>query len=171
MSAIHREKVMVFIDGSNLFWSCRRHPIDPTFRLDVIKLIEKLVRDRFLVRPYYYSAIGVPPSVGQVKFHHKLSYSGITVVTRPLRRRGATWTEKGVDVALVTDLLAMAYRNVYDVAIIVSGDKDFEGAIDEVKRLGKRVEVACFNHVISEDLKMKADRFIPLDDLGDDIKL
>jgi len=171
VSAIPREKVMVFIDGSNLFWSCKRHPVDPTFRLDIIKLIEKLVRDRFLVRPYYYSAIGVPPSVGQVKFHHKLSYSGITVVTRPLRRRGATWTEKGVDVALVTDLLAMAYRNVYDVAIIVSGDKDFEGAIDEVKRLGKRVEVACFNHVISEDLKMKADRFIPLDDLGDDIKL
>jgi uncharacterized LabA/DUF88 family protein len=162
---------MVFIDGSNLFWSCRRHPIEPNFRVDILKLINSLVGDRFLIRPYYYTAIGVPPSVGQVKFHHKLSYNGVTVVTRPLRRRGNAWTEKGVDVALVTDLLAMAYRNVYDVAIIVSGDKDFEGAIDEVKRLGKRIEVACFNHVISEELKMKGDRFISLDDLGNEIRL
>ena len=162
---------MIFIDGSNLYWSCRRHPSSPSFKVDVLKLIEKIQESRLLVRPYYYTAIGVPPSTGQVKFHHKLSYSGITVVTRPLRRRGYGWTEKGVDVALVTDLLAMAYRNVYDTAIIVSGDKDFEGAIDEVKRLGKRVEIACFDHVISEDLKMRADKYISLDSYGDDIRL
>lgn len=171
MPASYREKIMIFIDGSNLYWSCRRHPKNPSFKVDILKLIDKISKDRFLVRPYYYTAIGVPPSNGQVKFHHKLNYCGVTVVSRPLRRRGDGWTEKGVDVALVTDLLAMAYRNVYDTAIIVSGDKDFEGAIDEVKRLGKRVEVACFEHVISEDLKMRADKFISLDDFYEEIKL
>jgi uncharacterized LabA/DUF88 family protein len=164
------ERIMIFIDGSNLFWSCRRHPDKEGYKVDVIQLIEKLTDGRRLIRPYYYTGIGVPPSEGQVKFHHKLSYQGVSVVSRPLRKRDDDWTEKGVDVALVTDLLAMAFRNVYDTAIIVSGDKDFENAIDEVKRLGKRVEVACFNHVISEDLKMKADRFIPLDDFAEEIR-
>jgi len=165
------ERVMVFIDGSNLFWSCRRHPTNASFKVDITKLIEIIVGNRRLIRPYYYTAMGVPPSNGQIKFHHKLKYSGITVVSRPLRRRGTSWTEKGVDVALVLDLLTMAHRNVYDTAIIVSGDKDFEGAVEEVKKLGKRVEIACFEHVISEDLKMTADVFISLDDHLDNIRM
>ena len=171
MSFNPNERVMVFIDGSNLFWSCRRHPTIPSFKADIIKIIEILVENRRLIRPYYYTAVGVPPTNGQIKFHHKLKYSGVTVVSRPLRRRGSSWTEKGVDVALVIDLLAMAYRNVYDTAIIVSGDKDFEGAVEEVKRLRKIVEIACFEHVISEDLKMAADKFISLDDYLEAIRM
>jgi uncharacterized LabA/DUF88 family protein len=171
MSAIINERVMVFIDGSNLYLSCKRHPINTGFRVDIKKLVDMLVKDRRLIRPYYYTAIGVPPSEGQVNFHHKLQYSGITVKSKPLRRRGSTWTEKGVDVTLVIDLLSMGYRNVYDTAILVSGDKDFEGAVDEIKRLGKRIEIASFDHVISEDLKMIADRYISLDHHIDEINL
>ena len=38
-------------------------------------------------------------------------------------------TEKGVDIALATDLLAYAWENVYDVAVLVSGDEDYSGAV------------------------------------------
>ena len=165
---------MVFIDGSNLFWAQKRWRVlsqRPNYKIDIPKLVGKLVGDRFLVRPYFYCAIGVPPNPGQVKFHHRLKYCGITVVAKPLRKRGNKWVEKGVDVALVTDFLGMAFRNAYDVAILVSGDKDLEGAIEEVKRLGKRVEVAAFEHSIGEDLKMLADRFISLDEIADEIEL
>ena len=165
---------MVFIDGSNLFWAQKRWrqlANRPDYKMDIKKLVNKLVGDRFLVRPYFYCAIGVPPSPQQVKFHQKLRYSGITVVTKPLKKRGNKWAEKGVDVALVTDMLGMAFRNAYDVAIVVSGDKDLEGAIEEVKRLGKRVEVASFEHSISEDTKLLADRFISIDKIMDEIRL
>jgi len=162
---------MVFIDGSNLFWTSRRWLQKQGFRVDILKLVSKLVEGRSLVRPYFYCGEGVPPSEGQTKFHHKLKYSGINVVTRPLRRRGDKWVEKGVDVALVTDMLGMAFRNVYDVAILVSGDRDLAQAIDEVKRLGKRVEIASFDYSIAEEMKMLADRFISLDKIADDIEM
>lgn len=165
------ERVMVFIDGSNLLWTAKRWQRHPGFKVDIIKLIKKLVDGRFLVRPNFYCGEGVPPSKGQLKFHHKLRYSGINVVTRPLRRRGKKWVEKGVDVALVTDLLGMAFRNAYDTAIVVSGDGDLTQSIKEVKQLGKKVEIASFKYSIPEDMKMLADRFISLDDIADDIQL
>jgi len=78
---------------------------------------------------------------------------------------------------LVTDMLSMAFKNAYDVAILVSGDNDYVGAVEEIKRLGKRVEIASFEHnikdntkFISPDLKMIADKFISLDQLKDQIK-
>jgi uncharacterized LabA/DUF88 family protein len=46
-------------------------------------------------------------------------------------------TEKAVDVKLATDLIML--RDIYDVAIIVSGDQDYVPAVEEVKDLGKTV--------------------------------
>jgi uncharacterized LabA/DUF88 family protein len=159
------ERVMVFIDGSNIFWTART--FKDGLRIDYQKLVKELVGNRNLIRPYFYCAIGVPPNPNQIKFQHKLKYSGINVVSRPLRQRGDKWVEKGVDVALVTDLLGMAFRNVYDTAILVSGDRDLGGAVEEVKRLGKRVEIASFQHAIAEEMKMLADHFISLDEIAD----
>jgi len=42
--------------------------------------------------------------------------------------RGDTAVEKGVDVTLATDLLRMGWMNLYDVAVLVSGDGDFGDA-------------------------------------------
>jgi uncharacterized LabA/DUF88 family protein len=163
------ERVMIFIDGSNLFWTAKRFKLG--YRIDLQKLVKELTGQRPLIRPYFYSGVGVPPSEPQIKFHHKLKYSGINVVTRPLRQRGDRWIEKGIDVALVTDMLGMAFRNVYDIAILVSGDRDLAEAIEEVKRLGKRVEIASFESSIAEDMKMIADRFISLDAIANKIQL
>jgi uncharacterized LabA/DUF88 family protein len=46
-------------------------------------------------------------------------------------------TEKAVDVKLATDLIML--RDIYDVAIIVSGDQDYVPAVEEVKDSGKTV--------------------------------
>lgn len=159
---------MVFVDGSNLFWAAKG--FRQYLRVDVPKLIELLVGGRSLVRPYYYCAMGIPPDPGQLGFQNKLEWSGIQVISKPLRKRGDKWVEKGVDIALVTDLLAMAFRNVYDTAVVVSGDRDLEEAIDEVKRLWKRVEIASFELSISEEMKMLADKFISLDSLASEIQ-
>ena len=45
--------------------------------------------------------------------------------------------QKGVDVALVTELLRMAREDVYDIAIVASGDSDFSSAVDCVKSMGR----------------------------------
>jgi len=110
-----------------------------------------------------------------------LRHSGINVKTSPLRRReyqcsycsekAYTHVEKGVDVTLVTDMLALAFQNTYDTAIVVSGDNDLIGAVEEIQRLGKRVEVAAFTVGIGRELKTIADLYISLDEIADEIRL
>jgi len=58
-----RERVMIFIDGSNLFHACNQIK----FKIDLVKLVNVLVGDRYLVRPYYYTAFN-PQKQEQIKF-------------------------------------------------------------------------------------------------------
>lgn len=51
-------------------------------------------------------------------------------------------TEKAVDVHLGIDLLRL--KDIYDYAIIVSGDQDYVPAVEAVKDLGKRVVNVAF---------------------------
>lgn len=78
--------------------------------------------------------------------------------------------QKGVDVALVTELLRMAREEVYDTAIVVSGDNDYTNAVDCVKSMGMRVEIACFKSALGWDLRQIADKLTYLDNHIDDIK-
>jgi uncharacterized LabA/DUF88 family protein len=48
-------------------------------------------------------------------------------------------TEKGVDAAIVTDLLSLAFRGSYDLAILVTGDADFIPAVKYLQSTGSRV--------------------------------
>jgi uncharacterized LabA/DUF88 family protein len=65
--------------------------------------------------------------------------------------------EKGIDVMLVTDLLHFAWNDLYDIAVLVSGDADFAYALQAIKNMGKHVEVAYFESNISKDLLAVAD--------------
>ena len=65
--------------------------------------------------------------------------------------------EKGVDVMVATDLLKLAWDDLYDVAVLVSGDGDFAYAVQAVKNLGKHVEVAAFPANLSAELANVAD--------------
>jgi uncharacterized LabA/DUF88 family protein len=50
--------------------------------------------------------------------------------------------EKAVDVKLATDLIIL--RDVYDLAVIISGDQDFVPAVKAMKDFGKRVVNIAF---------------------------
>jgi NYN domain len=47
--------------------------------------------------------------------------------------------EKGVDTALVTDLLSLAWQGAYDLAILVTSDADFIPAVEHVQEKGLKV--------------------------------
>jgi uncharacterized LabA/DUF88 family protein len=153
------DKVLIFIDGSNLFWGGKNVGI----KIDYGKMRDILVKGRMLIRPYFYCAVGVPPDPDQIRFHDSLRYKGFTVVTRPLKVRSSGMVEKGVDVALVTEMLKFAFMKVCDTIILVSGDNDFCDAVKLVKDQGIRIEIAAFEGTIGRDLKMLADEFICLD--------
>jgi uncharacterized LabA/DUF88 family protein len=52
--------------------------------------------------------------------------------------------EKGVDTAIVTDLISLAWENSWDYSILISSDKDFIPAVDMLNRKGFHVINAHF---------------------------
>ena len=50
--------------------------------------------------------------------------------------------EKGVDVKLATDMITL--KDIYDVAVLVSGDQDYVPAVKHIKDLGKTVVNVAF---------------------------
>lgn len=61
------------------------------------------------------------------------------------------------------EMVAHGLKGNYDVAVMVSGDRDFIPAIQHVQAAGRRVEVAAFSNTISEELRRGADRFYELE--------
>ena len=166
------ERVMIYIDGSNLYHSlktvCGRTDLD--FREFALRLADK----RTLVRGYYYNApkdqVKEPDQYARQQqwfdYIRQVPYTELRLGR--LVYRG--WPkvapyEKGVDVRLATDMLVHGFRNNYDTAILVSGDNDFSDALQAVKELGKHVEVALFGSGrSSQQLRAEADKVLVIDE-------
>jgi uncharacterized LabA/DUF88 family protein len=150
------ERVCIFVDGENLFHSGKREGIE----VDCLKLKEILVAGRKLVRPYYYGS--AMRERGHSTFFDLLRHAGFEVRLLESMQFGSARFEKGVDVMLVTDMLVLAHRNIYDVAVLVAGDRDYLYAVRALKDMGKRVEVAAFDDSCSRELGLTADQMISL---------
>ncbi|MCS7307313.1 MAG: NYN domain-containing protein [Aquificaceae bacterium] len=169
------EKVVILIDGSNLFHAIRYMNI----KIDYQKLLDFLKEDRRLVRAYFYGAVPQEKDlkknspewesyIRQRRFLEELSLQGIKVKLAKLRKLpSGEYIEKEVDIMLATDMLSMAYMNVFDTVVLVSGDSDFSYTVEEVQRIGKRVENATFKKTSSYQLRKICDRFLLLDDYMD----
>ena len=52
--------------------------------------------------------------------------------------------EKGVDTAIATDMIKLAWADAYDIAVLVTSDADFIPAVEFLDQKGKRVIQAGF---------------------------
>lgn len=156
------EKVAIFIDGSNLL-----HALSTDFSridIDFELFTKKILGERILVRVYYYTAI-MDQTIDKERYAKQLRFLDalrrkpyFSVVLGRLEPRGdGHFVEKGVDIALAVDMLDLAYGNVYDTAIIISGDGDFARAVELVQRLGKHVENIATRSTISHHLRQTCD--------------
>lgn len=192
MAEIKKERVAIFIDGSN-FYHGLKACISNT-KVDFSKFSQLLCGGRELVRAYYYNA-----PVNQQAFPdiYKDFFGSLKTVPYFVLKLGrlekrtikvdkealiktfgedtaklilekwgeviTTYVEKGVDIDLATDMLRLAYNNAYDTAIIVTADGDFVSAVKGVKDMGKHVENANFSDGKGYHIRTACDRFIPLD--------
>lgn len=171
------ERVMIFIDGSNLYHSLKNvfHRTD----IDMGKFSRKLVGRRHLIRIYYYNAkVGKREEPERYR-RQQTFFAGVKAVPYCELRLGRlvynNWPsvppyEKGIDIQLATDMITHSFKNNYDVVILVAGDNDYVGALQAVKDNGKHVEVALFGKEgTSRQLRQVADRVININSrfLGD----
>lgn len=160
-------RVMIFIDGSNLYHVLKQNTDKQN--LDYKKFSEKLCGDRELIRTYYYNIRQESPdnpklAESQDRFLNALYETDYLEVKLGIwKQRGQTMVEKGVDVMIASDLIAHAYEDHYDTAILVSGDADFYPALQVVKDTGKQVEVAGFDSNLSSEAARFSDVVIKFD--------
>lgn len=156
------DRVAIFIDGSNLYHALRAN--FGRYDLNFTEFTRKLCGQRKLFRTYYYNVLQDPAQ--RAEGHREQQDFLNTLRETPYLEvrlggtkmaAGGVPVEKGVDVMLVTDLLHFAWNDLYDVAVLVSGDADFAYALQAIKNRGKHVEVAYFESNISKDLLNVAD--------------
>ena len=161
------ERACIFVDGSNLY-HCLRQKYSKA-NIDFQKLVLKLVGQRRLLRTYYYNvALNQDEDLDgykdQQRFFHRLQQIDyFEAKLGRLGRRGTTHVEKGVDVQITLDMLQGAHRNIYDTAVLVSGDGDFANVVRAVKDTGKHVENVTVDTAQSRELRVACDRTILLD--------
>lgn len=167
---ILRERLAIFIDGSNLYNGMRENLANT--RVNMSELIRQLRRDRRLVRTYYFNApltddYDEELREGQQRFFESLRRIPYVTVRlgRLHRRQDGTLVEKGVDVAIAVESLSLAHLDAFDCALLVSGDGDYVELVEAIKRLGKHVESAMFKNQSAGILMEYVDVFTPLDDL------
>lgn len=165
------KKVMIFIDGSNLYHNLQSNfqKANLNYRTFSLKLAGQ---NRELVRTYYYNCpldqTRDPQGYkAQQKFFNNLYKTEDLEVRlgRLQTKANGTKCEKGVDVKLAVDMIIKAYKNHYDVAILISGDADFVEVVKEVKDQAKHVELVSFPQQPCYHLKKHCDRVIELDSL------
>jgi len=158
---------MAFVDGQNLYQHAKEafghtHP-----NYDLIKLHNAVCADRgwtpTLVR--FYTGIPSPSESFMWNAYWSnriiaLKRAGVWVTTRPIRyRRELTIgpdgneqsisipQEKGIDVRLALDLVSLARKKQFDVAVLFSQDQDLAEVVEEVREISKEqdrwIKVAC----------------------------
>ena len=145
------KKAAIFIDGSNLYHNLKRFNI----KTKIEEIIKKVETKREVTDIFYYTAL-LDKLVDEERYKkHKRFLDKINKIPNfhiilcdlrkaTLKDGSVDFTIKGDDVYLATDLIKGAYENLYDVAIIVSGDADFIPAIKLVQKNGKKVINAFF---------------------------
>lgn len=157
------DRVMVFLDVRNILGGVAEH-LDYT-RIDFVGMIKGVCDHRNLVAAYAFDGRNVVDGEDRsARFHEYLSYQGLRLVTR-----GISDPEGGgqreIDVELGCMMVRGALLDQYDVAILMSGDRDFIPAVEMVQSAGKRVEVASLGRCLSFDLRRLADDVHHLDTL------
>ncbi|MDO8508312.1 MAG: NYN domain-containing protein [Nanoarchaeota archaeon] len=159
-----KERVAIFIDGRNFYHSTKRLE-RKGFEISLEKLVSDLVGSRELVTVYYYNALlDKEYDLRRYEEHNKYldslrkipKFKVVLCDWRKIIEKNGNvrYDIKGDDVYLAHDLLIGAFDNLYDIAIIISGDADFIPVINTLrKRFKKKVGNGFFRRTSSYKLR------------------
>ena len=162
------DRVVVFIDGANLYQTARALGFD----IDYKRLLRVLSTDCRFLRAYYYTALLDEQEYSPIRpLVDWLDYNGYSMVTKPLKEfspGGGRRKYKGnMDVEIAVDVMDMAAH--VDHIVLISGDGDFRRLAEALQRRGLRVTVVSTIRtqppMIADELRRQADCFVDLADL------
>ncbi len=154
------KRAVAFFDGQNLFHGAKSAFGYTYPNYDSLTLAQAICAGRgwALAQARFYT--GVPDAVDNPFWNHfwaaKLAHlgrNGVYTFSRPLRYRNQlvrlpdgsersvlVGQEKGVDVRLAIDIVRLAHRREYDVAVVFSQDQDLSEVADEIRLIAHEQE-------------------------------
>ena len=162
-----KDRIAIFIDAANIFYSHRTLG----WKVDYDKFLIYWRKQGKITGAYFYSAV-ISTQKEQLKFFKKVEDIGYKVITREVKiirdKRNQKVVQKGnFDVKLAIDLVLKAKE--FDTAVLASGDSDFEPAVEYLRSVKKKVIVVSARGHIARELIQKANMYIPLEKLKDEI--
>ncbi len=160
-------RAVAFVDGQNLFHAARESFGYSYPNYDVRALAEAVCRPRAwtLAQVRFYT--GVPDASDNARWNrfwaHRLAMlgrQGVITFSRSLRYRPRVvklpdgtehsfiaGEEKGIDVRMALDIIRLAHRREYDVALAFSQDQDLSEVAEEIRVIGREqgrwIKIAC----------------------------
>lgn len=77
--------------------------------------------------------------------------------------------QKGVDVQLAVDLVANAYLNTYDIAVLFSGDIDLLESLKLIKNLGKQIIIFSHYKNVAKEMVRESDLLVDFQKIDDSL--
>ncbi|BAZ13812.1 hypothetical protein NIES4071_56520 [Calothrix sp. NIES-4071] len=157
------ERVAIFIDGANLFYAAMHLNLE----IDYTKLLRCLVKQRQLLRAYFYTPVD-NSNEKQQGFLLWMRRNGYRVFTKDLVYLPDGSKKANMDVEITVDMLTLA--RYCDTLILLSGDGDLAYAVNAVAYQGVQVEVVSLSSMTSESLIDVADSYVDLEQLREEIQ-
>ncbi|MBT3230769.1 NYN domain-containing protein [Candidatus Uhrbacteria bacterium] len=141
------ERVMIFVDGSNLSSALRKLRAEQVLYLPMFRQMCAEVSGRPMAVHYFDSTSPGPKRDTRITLFRALAR--IPKVHLHIHERvanGNSSQERGVDVDLAAHMTLLASTDQFDIAILVSGDQDFVPVVKLVRDIGKRVFIITGGH-------------------------
>jgi len=157
------QRVVILIDGSNLFYAASYLNIE----IDYVKLLRCLVGDRRLVRAYFYTGVD-RGNEKQQGFLHWMRRNGYRVVAKDLIQFPDGSKKANVEVEIAVDMMLLA--DSCDTIVLLSGDGNLAYAANVIAYRGVQVEIVSLRSMTSDNLINVADRYTDLDSIKHNVQ-
>jgi uncharacterized LabA/DUF88 family protein len=163
-------RIAVFVDGSNLFY-LTRHRLG--WDIDYEKLLQFISQWGDIADAYFYNGINPSRETGP-QFFDYLCNVGFSVITKNTKeifdeRSGKFKIKANLDIEIVLDMFNTIDN--YDLAVLISGDSDFERSLQQLKARGKRFKIMSSNGFMSRELRQIAGmHYIDISEIRDQIE-
>jgi len=153
------QRVSVFVDGANMYYAQKKLG----WYIDFRKVLQHFGHDEgnIVSEAYYYTGADLQSKNRDNAFHEYLMSSGYTVRTKAIKQMvddttGEIVEKANLDIELVIDMFNTV--TLFDTCILMSGDSDFERALELVRSKGKRIAVVAHPEMTARELRNVAGR-------------
>lgn len=153
------QQVSLFVDGANMYYAQKRLG----WFIDFRKVLRFFGQDTgsTISEAYYYTGADTQSKARDNSFREYLMSSGYTVRTKAIKQMiddntGELVEKANLDIELVIDMFNTV--QLFDTCILMSGDSDFERALELVRSKGKRIAVVSHPDMTSRELRNVAGR-------------